>query len=161
FESRLVILRRLVGQRPGDERLRERLRAVEDRLFGATVEIETPTVSRGSESSQATSVADAAEQAVDESSEPPSDSVAAYVETPKEGPVGDFEPAAASSSAVLAAPSIREFLVGILARRTATPVAPAPEAEAADASDRPECAPESIRDVPVSPVVSMDAVDVE
>jgi len=120
LESALDIYRRLVAQRPADPNLRDRLRAVEDLLYGKTVEIEAPTIpARGVVASHtpempvtpaaaipAVETPPTSSAAVDESAESPSEIVAA--EPPRE-------------RMPTPGPTIRQFLAGILSRRP-TPI---------------------------------------
>jgi hypothetical protein len=137
LESAIDIFRQLVAQRPADEHLRSRLQAVEDLLFGATVELEaqpvpTPPTSPSPLEPEATEFAAA------ETSAPPPEVVTDSTESREEEPVAArAEPNAESAfEPTEASPSIREFLTGILARRSARPAPSTPEAEAADATER-------------------------
>jgi Flp pilus assembly protein TadD len=129
LESALDIFRRLVAQRPTDARLRERLRAVEDLLYGKTVEIEavpppsrsaTPPMPATPAAAMPALVTPAEVPVVDQSPEPPTEE--AVSEAPRE-------------RMATPGPTIRQFLAGILAKRP-TPVTH----EAANGNERVETA---------------------
>jgi hypothetical protein len=103
LESALDIYRRLVAQRPADSHLRDRLRAVEDLLFGKTVEIEAPVPSPKRTPTLVRALTPAPAEIA--TVEPP----------PDETPVHEE----ASAPAAASGPTIREFLTSILARRAA------------------------------------------
>jgi hypothetical protein len=132
LESALDIYRRLVAQRPSDSHMRERLRAVEDLLFGKTVEIEAPT--------STARVTSGARQ----------------TPTPAE-PRAKRSPAKAAATSETAAPpvatgpSIREFLTGILARGvSAAPVHHAPNGDPPAAANESDTTASAVGEAPAS-----------
>jgi tetratricopeptide (TPR) repeat protein len=142
LESALNIFRRLVALRPGDEHLRDRLRGVEELLFGATVELPAPTAPTppsvpaaieteivepaAAEQKTAPVVADEPESAIQEVVEPSAaepESVVPLAESLAESQPTPAESMAISTDAAPAIPAepkptIREFLAGILAQQT-------------------------------------------
>jgi hypothetical protein len=120
LESALDIYRRLVAQRPADPHLRDRFRAVEDLLYGKTVEIEAPTMaSRGvvTPPTAAMPITPAAAIPVVETPAASSPSVDEAAESPTEI-VAEEPPRERMATP---GPTIRQFLAGILSRRP-TPV---------------------------------------